>query len=222
MRPAAAAVAVGLALAVGAPTAWVVTRPDAAAGPSLEQALPAPAVPPTALPERADPPSVGVRDASPAAEPGSPPPVRVELPGLGAGAPLDAVGVTDDGQMALPEDVGRVGWYRFGPRPGEAGNAVLAGHVDDAEQGAGALFRLREIAPGDEVTVTDDAGITTRWRVVSRELLHKETLPVETLFARAGPPRLVLITCGGPFLPEYRSYRDNVVVVAEPVVGSAP
>ena len=28
--------------------------------------------------------------------------------------------------------------------------------------------------------------------------------------------RLVVLTCGGPFLPEYRSYRDNVVVVAEP------
>ena len=35
--------------------------------------------------------------------------------------------------------------------------------------------------------------------------------------ATVRPPRLTLITCGGPFLPEYRSYRDNVVVVAEPV-----
>jgi hypothetical protein len=26
-----------------------------------------------------------------------------------------------------------------------------------------------------------------------------------------------LITCGGPFLREFSSYRDNVVVVAEPV-----
>jgi hypothetical protein len=40
-------------------------------------------------------------------------------------------------------------------------------------------------------------------------------LPLDRLFARDGPPRLTLITCGGPFLPEFGSYRDNVVVVAE-------
>ena len=53
-------------------------------------------------------------------------------------------------------------------------------------------------------------------RVVARELLEKQVLPLDRLFAREGPPRLTLITCGGPFLPEYRSYRDNLVVVAEP------
>ena len=36
-------------------------------------------------------------------------------------------------------------------------------------------------------------------------------------FRRDGPPRLTLLTCGGPFLEEYGSYRDNVVVVAEPL-----
>jgi hypothetical protein len=42
-------------------------------------------------------------------------------------------------------------------------------------------------------------------------------LPLDRLFAREGPPRLTLITCGGPFLAEFGSYRDNVVVVAEPL-----
>ena len=65
--------------------------------------------------------------------------------------------------------------------------------------------------------VTDATGRRRRWRVVSRELISKQVLPLDRLFARDGPPRLTLITCGGPFLPEFRSYRDNVVVVAEPV-----
>ena len=76
---------------------------------------------------------------------------------------------------------------------------------------------LREAEVGDEVVVTDSAGTTTRWRVVSRELIQKQVLPLDRLFAREGPPRLTLITCGGPFLPEFGSYRDNVVVVAEPL-----
>ena len=66
------------------------------------------------------------------------------------------------------------------------------------------------------MTVADATGTTTRWRVVSREVITKQALPLDRLFARDGAPRLTLITCGGPFLPEFRSYRDNVVVVAEP------
>ena len=219
MRPAAASAVLGLALAVGAPTAWVLTRPDAAAGIPVEQALPAPVPQSGAGSRPSTPPAtplVTARDASPTAPRTVPAPVRISSASLGVDAPVDAVGIAPDGQMELPEDVSRVGWYRFGPEPGAQGSAVLAGHVDDRQQGPGALFRLRDAAVGDELTVTDAAGTATRWRVVSRELITKQVLPVDRIFARDGAPRLTLITCGGPFLPEYRSYRDNVVVVAEP------
>ncbi|MGY1723948.1 class F sortase [Blastococcus sp. SYSU DS0533] len=224
VRPAAASAVVGLALAVGAPTAWALSRPDAAAGPPVDQVLERPAAPEplTTEPPASRLPPVGVRDAAPTAAPAITPPVRIEAPALGVTAPVEPVGTAGDGQMALPEDVARVGWYRFGPEPGEAGNAVIAGHVDDREQGPGALFPLRTADPGEELTVTDAAGESTRWRVVSREVIEKDVLPLEEIFRRDGPPRLVVITCGGPFLPEFRSYRDNVVVVAEPAPGSRP
>ncbi|MGY1733809.1 class F sortase [Geodermatophilus sp. SYSU D01045] len=212
MRPAAAGVALGLALAVGVPTAWELTRPPAAAGAPVEQVLGTPAAPP---PTPA--PGPPARDAAPASAPAVAPPVRLQVPALGVDAPVDPAGVAGDGQMALPGDVTRAGWYRFGPAPGAPGSAVLAGHVDDAEQGLGALAPLRSAEPGQEVLVTDAAGATTRWRVVAREVLDKRALPVDLLFTREGPPRLTLVTCGGPFLPDVGGYRDNVVVVAEPV-----
>ncbi|WP_236835375.1 class F sortase [Blastococcus sp. KM273129] len=221
VRPAAASVVLGLALAVGAPTAWALSRPDAAAGPPVDQVLERPADPTTA-PPASTLPEVSVRDAAPTVAPEIAPPARLEVPGLGVTAPVDPMGIAGDGQMALPEDVDRVGWYRFGPEPGAAGNSVIAGHVDDREQGPGALFPLRTAEPGEEIAVTDAAGGTTRWRVVSREVVEKDVLPLDEIFRRDGPPRLVVITCGGPFLPEFRSYRDNVVVVAEPVAGTTP
>jgi sortase (surface protein transpeptidase) len=159
---------------------------------------------------------VTARDAAPVPAAEVAPPVRLAVPALGVDVAVDAVGVTADGQMALPGDVDRAGWYRFGPVPGAPGSAVVAGHVDDVEQGLGELAPLREAAPGDEVVVTDDAGVSTRWVVVGRELVDKQALPVDALFRRDGPPRLTLVTCGGPFLPEVGGYRDNVVVVAEP------
>ena len=213
MRVPVAVLVAGLALAVGVPTAWAVTRPGTAAGPPVASVLSAP--PPAPVPAVAAP-VVTARPAAPSAVEPVVPPVRLQLAGVDA--PLDPVGVEPDGAMTLPEDVDRVGWYRFGPVPGDdEGTAVLAGHVDDAEQGLGALAPLREVEAGAEVRVTDAAGAVTRWRVVSRELIEKRALPLAALFQRAGPPRLVLLTCGGEFLPELRSYADNVVVVAEPL-----
>ncbi len=218
MRPAAAGVALGLALAVGTPTAWALTRPPAAAGAPGAPGPGGPAPPPGATPAPAPPaPGVTARDAAPTVAPEIVPPARVAVPARGLDAPVEPVGAAPDGPLAIPDDVERAGWYRFGPVPGEPGSAVVAGHVDDAEQGLGAMAALREAEPGDEVVVTDAAGAATRWRVVSRESLDKQALPVDVLFRRDGPPRLTLVTCGGPFLPEVGGYRDNVVVVAEPV-----
>jgi hypothetical protein len=213
----------GLAVAVGAPAAWTVARPPSSAGVPVTQALAAPVGDVLLRPVMAPQPPAGVlppvtvRDAAPAAVPDpSPAPVQVTVPGSGVVAAVDPVGVTGAGLMELPADVDRVGWYRFGPAPGQAGSAVLAGHVDDVEQGLGPLAALRTAQPGDAVEVTDAAGNVSRWQVVSRDLVEKEALPLAALFARSGEPRLVLLTCGGPFRPELGSYRDNVVVVAVP------
>jgi hypothetical protein len=161
---------------------------------------------------------VTTRPATPQVAEVRPAPARLAVPALGIDAPVDAVGVEPDGTMTIPEDVSRVGWYRFGPAPGAPeGSAVLAGHVDDAEQGLGAMSPLSGAAVGDRVQVTDAAGASTTWQVVARQEFSKQAVPLADLFARSGPPRLVLITCGGPFLADVRSYEDNVVVIAERV-----
>jgi|SRR4051794_7121681 len=217
MRPAAVVAALGLTLAVGLPATWALTRPTAAAGGPAAAVLaqPAPSTPAGPAPDDTLPP-VTVRDAAPASELPAPAPVRVAVPDLGIDAPVDPVGVAADGQLQVPDDVDRVGWYRFGPPPGVSGNAVLAGHVDDARQGLGALAPLRRAELGTTVLITDNSGGSSRWRVVARELIDKQEVPLEAIFARGGPARLVLVTCGGPFDAGSRSYRDNVVVVAEP------
>ena len=94
---------------------------------------------------------------------------------------------------------------------------VLAGHVDSARQGRGALFDLRSIGVGERIEVVTESGRTFRYRVTGRETIPKRRLPTERLFDRDGSPRLVLITCGGPFDAGTRHYRDNIVVTAEPV-----
>lgn len=147
-----------------------------------------------------------------------PPPTSISLPSIGVEAAVVPVGVDPDGLMGVPEDVRTAGWYRWGSAPASAqGTVVVAGHVDDREQGRGAFFDLRVVEVGDEVTLTDAEGATSTWRVTGRRTFDKSSLPVEDLYRRDGPPRLVLITCGGEFDRAARSYESNVVVEAEPL-----
>ncbi len=146
-----------------------------------------------------------------------PAPVRLEISTVGLDVPLDAVGVRSDGLMEIPDDGDRAGWYRFGPAPGsDQGAVVLAGHVDTPE-GEGAMAVLADVEPGDQVTVWRSDGSSVIYEVVSRRSIDKRELPVEQVFARDGPPRLTLVTCGGPWRFAAESYRDNVVVDAVPV-----
>lgn len=210
------------AVAVLVPAAWFLSRPSADEGvpvtsvgatsaPTPTASAPAPSASGAALPR------VSARPATPQAA-DVVLPVRLSIPGIDVVAAVDAVGVEDDGSMVIPREVDRVGWYRYGAAPGSTqGAAVLAGHVDSKDQGPGALFRLRELGVGDRMSVRLADGTTVRYEVVGKETLVKKRLPTERLFARDGSPRLVVITCGGPFIPELSSYRDNLVVVAEPV-----
>ncbi|MCE7080489.1 class F sortase [Streptomyces sp. ST2-7A] len=144
-------------------------------------------------------------------------PIGISLPRTGRDAPLEPVGVNEDGTMEIPEDVSRVGWYRFGPAPGaEKGSAVLAGHVDAAGGERGAMAALYDVRAGDIVTIRREGAEPLRYEVTARELIEKRDLPDE-LFRRDGPPVLTLITCGGPYDPERGGYASNLVVTAVPI-----
>ena len=51
------------------------------------------------------------------------------------------------------------------------------------------------------------------YRVTSVQTVPKAQLPT-SIYSRAGRHRLVLVTCGGPFVQSEGAYRDNVVVTA--------
>lgn len=212
-------------------TLWFVGRPGPSAGTALADVRSTAGTTPSAATATASPtapeptpsrslPQVGTRDGSLDAlqTTGAPAPARLVIRDLGVDATITGVGVQPDGAMVIPAAPTSVGWYRYGSAPGDPeGNTVIAGHVATREDGAGALAPLRGAKPGMRVTVTTADGTTHRYEVVGRELVVKKALPVEEIFAREGKPLLVLITCGGEYLPELRSHRDNVVVTAVPV-----
>ena len=221
-RTSALSMTLGALLLVGAPLGWQQAQPPDAVGvartaPAVDGAGDVLGFPPqtpagtgaAGVAATGGPDADGDEDAAPTR------PIGLRIPAIDTDTPLDPVGLEPDGGMELPADVSRVGWYEPGVAPGQAGSAVLAGHVDSRTQGAGALFRLRELDVDDEIVTTTEEG-EQRWRVASRVSYLKQALPIEELFSWEGPARLVVITCGGAFDAERGGYEENVVVHAVP------
>jgi LPXTG-site transpeptidase (sortase) family protein len=163
--------------------------------------------------------SLDRRDATELPRPDrTPRPETLRIPALDLRIPVDVVGLDTDGQVEVPADVRRTGWYRFSSKPGSSqGSTVIVGHRDGVNQGAGAFIDLGSLRPGDRITVDRVDGSTIRYEVVARESFDKDRVPLQELFSRSGPSRLTLITCGGPFDPSALGYTDNIVVTAVPV-----
>src|SRR4051794_34016560 len=82
-----------------------------------------------------------------------PTPVQLQIPSLHLVAPIESVGLADDGSMADPSGPDSVAWFAPGYLPGTPGNSVIAGHVDWVDRAA-IFWYVRNLNAGDEVDVT--------------------------------------------------------------------
>jgi len=150
-------------------------------------------------------------------------PLLVHIEALGVRAPIEQVGVLADGGMEIPDDIRVVGWYATEHRrvsPGDRGTAVIAGHRDSRTQGLGALHDLARLEPGATIDIVHADGLISRWAVEGTMTTPRDALPADVLFARDGPPRLALVTCGGTFDERTRSYSHNTIVLAQLISGA--
>lgn len=101
-------------------------------------------------------------------------PQRLLIPSLRITAPVRVVAVDAQGNMESPATTWETAWYASGPRPGQVGNAAIAGHVDFAGVGPAVFWSLRALDPGDAVWVIDDTGARRRWSA-SSAIMPKRT-----------------------------------------------
>lgn len=143
-------------------------------------------------------------------------PTRVAIPAIDLDQPLIDLGIAPDGRMEVPVDFDDVGWFTGGGRPGGRGPTVIAAHVD-SRVGPAAFARLAELGVGDEVSVQDVDGGSTRYAVTEVADFAKADFPTARVFGAQPTDQLRLITCGGIFDRSVGHYEDNRVVFAEPV-----
>ena len=97
---------------------------------------------------------------------------------------------------------------------------MILGHVD-SRRGPGVFFPLAGVMPGTEVHVDRADGSTVTFHVTGVLTVAKAGFPTEQVYAPTLQSSLRLVTCGGPFDHAAGSYRDNVIVSADPVAVAA-
>jgi LPXTG-site transpeptidase (sortase) family protein len=143
-------------------------------------------------------------------------PVGLNIPEIGLHVRgIDHLGVTRSGALETPSlaHVDEVGWYEYGPTPGQRGAAVLAGHVDSLTRQA-IFYRLHDLRRGDAVSVRRADGSTVTFTVDEVVRVPKAHFPTEKVYGDPGYPALRLITCGGRFDRATGHYLSNIVVFA--------
>ncbi len=140
---------------------------------------------------------------------------QIAIPSLCIYAPLVAARVVG-GILIIPSDVHLAGLdIGSAALAARHGTTIIAGHVDNVDQGDGVFYFLSEIRPGAVISVTDSRRHQTIWRAYRVVTVHKNALPSE-IWNTIGPRRLVLVTCGGPIdhTRDGNSYADNILIYA--------
>ena len=138
-------------------------------------------------------------------------PARLQIPRLGLDVRIERVGQTEGGQMAVPQNPDQVGWYGIGATPGERGNAVISGHLDD-RAGPAVFWQLDQLTVGDEVMVVDVTGATHTFAVIETARYAQDAAPLDKIFGFDLERDLNLITCDGVWNRKTQRYGERLVV----------
>ncbi|MBB5792864.1 LPXTG-site transpeptidase (sortase) family protein [Streptomyces caelestis] len=142
-------------------------------------------------------------------------PVRLYIPKISVNAPFTDLAIGRSGQLEPPpaDDTNLVGWYAKGVSPGEAGTAIIAGHVDTATSPA-VFAGLSQLKKGDRFHVARADGRRATFVVDDAESFDKDDFPSERVYGDTPDAQIRLITCAGAYDRQARDYTENLVVFA--------
>ena len=141
-------------------------------------------------------------------------PRLLSIPSISVTTAVGQLGLLANGQVMVPATTKTVGWFRYGPTPGQLGSSVILGHVD-SYLGPGVFFYIRTLHPGATVTVQLADGARVNFVVTRVMQYSKNNFPDKLVYGALDKPgvrALNLVTCGGTFDHATGSYEANIVV----------
>ena len=153
------------------------------------------------------------RAAPPPARPAGVRPIAIEIDRAAVNAEIEALDVVD-GRMQDPTGPWVVAWYEDLAGLGEAGNVVMAGHIDYWNVGPAVFYTVGQLVEGDEITVTGADGEVYTYQVEWVRQYDADDAPLEEIVGGTTEEALTLITCGGTFDYTDGEYLQRTVVRA--------
>jgi len=143
-------------------------------------------------------------------------PARLQIPAINVDAAIVPVGVTAKGTLDVPPNLLEVGWYKFGPKPGQTGSAVIDAHFDGPGGTPGVFNRLDSLKVGQEIIVQNDKDVPTYFVIVKlTNYLFNDSVP--ELYNTDGGIHLNLITCNGVWDETNKNYSQRLIVFADAI-----
>lgn len=142
-------------------------------------------------------------------------PQTLNIQKIKVSAAVESVGQDSERRMDVPKDADNVAWYNLGVRPGERGNAVLAGHFDRVDGSPAVFYNLNSLNIGDEIEVVDASNNRFKYKVTDKKTYPTERFPLQEVFGETDRYRLNLITCEGTFNQSAQSYSHRTVIYSE-------
>jgi len=140
-------------------------------------------------------------------------PTRLYIPDIGVDTTFVSLGLKNNYEIETPKTFDQVGWYVYGPTPGELGPSVILGHVDSYE-GPAVFFSLGQLEPGDEIDVTREDGSVAVFEVEKLERYLQSNFPTSLVYGDIDYAGLRLITCSGSYDHQQLRYDHNLIVYA--------
>lgn len=142
-------------------------------------------------------------------------PVHLSIPAIGVEADFEApLGVDPSGEIETPATYEQVGWYKYGPTPGELGPSVILGHVDSFE-GPAVFWSLGQLKSGDEIIIAREDAEDAVFEVTALERVEQTTFPTQKVYGNIDHAGLRLITCTGTYDHGTLRYSHNLIVYAK-------
>lgn len=141
-------------------------------------------------------------------------PTHLRISRVGIDTDLMDLGLNPDRTLEVPPDTpdAPAGWFRNLASPGEAGPAVIVGHLDTPDD-KGVFFNLGAVREGDIIQISRRDGSTATFTVDMVAAFARGAFPTAGVYGATEHPALRLVTCGGRFSPG-TGYEDSVIVFA--------
>ena len=142
-------------------------------------------------------------------------PIRLKIPKINVDSSVEYVGLASDGTMDVPKERANVAWFELGPRPGENGSAVIAGHYGINNKKTSAFDNLHRLRKGDKLYVEDEKGEIIVFVVRESRRYDPKADALGIFSSNDGKSHLNLVTCEVVWDEATQQYPKRLVVFTD-------